>query len=135
MFARGSPGSYPRLGRGSVLQFGVDTHKATLSVAAVDAVGRVVAEAVFANDPAGHQQLRCWAAELGAQRCIGVEGSGAWGYGLAAALVAAGERVVEVPAVWPSANGGAPAGPARATPATPSGSRWRPYATPSGSGR
>jgi transposase len=98
MFARGPPGSYPRLGRESVLQFGVDTHKATLSVAAVDAVGRVVAEAQFANDPAGHQALRCWALPLGPERCIGVEGSGAWGYGLAAALVAAGERVVEVPA-------------------------------------
>jgi transposase len=82
-----------------VLQFGVDTHKATLSVAAVDTVGRVQAEAAFANDRPGHQALWRWATALEAQeRCFGVEGSGGWGHALAVALVGCGERVVEVPA-------------------------------------
>lgn len=33
---------------------GVDTHKATLAACAVDPLGTPIAEATFANDPAGH---------------------------------------------------------------------------------
>jgi hypothetical protein len=33
---------------------GVDTHKATLAACAIDELGRVVGEATFGNDPAGH---------------------------------------------------------------------------------
>ena len=88
----------PLAREGLVAQFGVDTHKATLSVAAVDSVGRVTSEAVFANDPAGHRALLSWAAAVDCERGFGVEGSGGWGHPLAVSLVAAGERVLEVPA-------------------------------------
>ena len=79
------------------MQFGVDTHKATLAVAAIDELGRLVAEQEFANTVAGHAALLAWAGALSAERAFGVESSGSWGYALASTLIGAGERVVDVP--------------------------------------
>jgi len=80
------------------VQFGIDTHKASLAIAAVDEVGRPLAQAEFANDPAGHRALRGWASARAAERCFAIEGAGGYGFALAALLLGAGERVLEVPA-------------------------------------
>jgi transposase len=80
------------------VQFGIDTHKATLAIAAVDALGRPLAEAEFDNDPAGHRALHGWAAALADERCFAIEGAGAYGYPLSVQLLQRGEAVLEVPA-------------------------------------
>ena len=78
--------------------FGVDSHKATLSICAVDPLGRKQAEGEFPNDPAGHRALLVWARRRAPEeRSFGIEGSGSYGYGLGRALLAAGETVLEVP--------------------------------------
>ena len=78
--------------------FGIDSHKASLAVAAVDELGRRLAGAQFPNDPAGHRALLAWARELGpAGRRFGIESSGHYAYALARALLGAGEQVLEVP--------------------------------------
>jgi transposase len=76
---------------------GVDTHKATLAACAVDAVGAVVAEATFPNDPAGFAELRDWLVELGEVDRVGLEGSAGFGAAAARFLLAAGIAAVEVP--------------------------------------
>jgi transposase len=78
--------------------FGIDSHKRSLCVCAVDELGRERAAGEFANDPAGHRALARWAAgvEPGG-RCFGIEGTGHHAYALARVLVASGERVLEVP--------------------------------------
>jgi transposase len=76
---------------------GVDAHKQTLAAAAVDSVGRVIVEAEFRNDAAGHKRFVAWAQQQPGARVIGIEGSGSYGAGLARRLLAAGEDVREVP--------------------------------------
>ena len=76
---------------------GVDAHKGTLAAAAVDTIGRVLGEAQFANDAAGHKRFVAWARSQPGARRIGIEGSGSYGAGLARVLLAAGEDVREVP--------------------------------------
>jgi hypothetical protein len=44
---------------------GVDAHKATLEVAALDAVGRLLSGRRFSNDPTGHRGLQSWITSLG----------------------------------------------------------------------
>jgi transposase len=78
--------------------FGVDSHKASLSVCAIDPLGRKTAEAEFPNSPAGHRRLLAWArAQSPSERRFGIEGSGSYAYVLARALLASDELVVEVP--------------------------------------
>ena len=76
---------------------GIDTHKRTLAACIVDQVGRQRSGRSFANTPEGHAQLAAWVRELRTER-IGIEGSGSYGFVLAQTLLAAGERVVDVPA-------------------------------------
>jgi len=77
---------------------GIDAHKASLVACAVDQLGRQLAGAGFPNDPAGHQALLAWAAELAPEgRRFGLESSGHLAYALARTLLDAGEAVVEVP--------------------------------------
>lgn len=80
-----------------MLSIGIDTHKASLAVSAVDELGRQVAGRTIANDPAGHAALLRWAGRLGPERRFGIEGAGSFGFALAQALLAAGEAVVDVP--------------------------------------
>jgi len=75
---------------------GIDTHKATLAACCVDEVGTAVAEATFANHPAGFEALRRWLIEHGVSR-IGLEGSGGYGAAAARFLLAASMAAVEVP--------------------------------------
>lgn len=58
---------------------GIDTHKATLAACCVDELGTPVSERTFDNDPAGHRALLDWAAQVGHDTVIGIEGSASFG--------------------------------------------------------
>lgn len=75
---------------------GVDTHLDTNVAAALDDVGGLLGVEEFATDAAGHRRLLAWLETFGAVSCVGVEGTGSYGVGLARSLRAAGVRVVEV---------------------------------------
>jgi transposase len=75
---------------------GVDTHADTHVAVLVDPVGRVLATTSIETTAAGYGQLVKWARGHGELRRAGVEGTGAYGAGLARALVAAGVEVHEV---------------------------------------
>jgi transposase len=76
---------------------GVDTHRDTLTAAAVTAVGGLLGELVVAADAAGYQRLLDFArARMPGRRCFAVEGAGSYGAGLTRLLVERGEWVVEV---------------------------------------
>ena len=66
-----------------MVTIGIDTHKATLAVCAVDEVGREIAVTTLANDPRGHRGILAWAVSLGPDRRFGIEGSGSFGAALA----------------------------------------------------
>ena len=76
---------------------GVDPHKGSLAVAAVDPLGRVRDTGEFSNDPRGHRALLRWVRERGPDRVIGIECSLSYGASLSRFLLAAGEDVREVP--------------------------------------
>ena len=80
----------------AVVTVGVDTHSDTHHAAVIDAVGRPLADAGFPTTPAGYRQLLAWAQGHGAVAGFGVEGTGAYGAGLARHLRAAGQVVIEV---------------------------------------
>jgi transposase len=76
---------------------GVDTHRDTLTAAAVTAVGGLLGQATVAADAAGYQRLLDFArAHVPGRRCFAVEGAGSYGAGLTRLLVDRGEWVVEV---------------------------------------
>jgi transposase len=77
---------------------GIDSHKSSLAVAVLDDLGRALGAREFGNDPDGHEALRLWVREQGAERVIGVEGSGNYGASLTQYLLEEGEDVREVPA-------------------------------------
>jgi transposase len=77
---------------------GIDSHKETLAVAAIDGLGRIAAAREFGNNARGHRRLLRWVQARGDDRIIGIEGSGAYGAGAARHLMSAGEDVREVPA-------------------------------------
>jgi transposase len=80
-----------------MITFGIDTHKGTLAVSAIDDTGREVGARTFPNTVRGHGALVAWAGAIGSLRRFGIEGSGSYGAALARLLVATGESVVEVP--------------------------------------
>jgi transposase len=80
----------------SVVVIGVDTHKHTHTAAAVTTTGAVLDQVTFPADGRGYRQLMTFAARHGEHRLWAVEGTGTYGAGLTAALVARHERVVEV---------------------------------------
>ena len=82
-----------------MLAVGVDTHKESLAACTVNEIGRVVAEAMFANDRRGHQRLQSWLTELPAPRRIGLEGAANFGAVVARLLLEANEDVREVPSI------------------------------------
>jgi transposase len=76
---------------------GVDPHKTSLAVAAVDeAAGELLERASFPQDHVGLRSLERWAKRFPERRWA-VENSGGLGRHLAGRLVAAGESVVDVP--------------------------------------
>jgi transposase len=76
---------------------GVDPHKASLAVAAIDeATGELLERVSFPQDRAGLRSLERWA-ERFPERRWAVENSGGLGRHLAVRLAAAGESVVDVP--------------------------------------
>ena len=75
---------------------GVDTHRDVHVAAAVDAAGALLGTASFPADGAGYEELAAWLGSWGRPRCVGVEGTGSYGAGLARRLAAAGISVVEV---------------------------------------
>jgi len=75
---------------------GVDTHRDTHVGAALDGLGRVLATASFPATTGGYQSLLAWLEGFGPVARVGVEGTGAWGAGLARYLTAAGIKVIEV---------------------------------------
>ncbi len=76
---------------------GVDTHAATHHAAVIDLHGRLLDHAEFAATPAGYAQLLAWMRRRGRLQSIGVEGTGAYGAGLARHLHEHGVAVLEVP--------------------------------------
>jgi transposase len=76
---------------------GVDSHKATLEVAALDAVGRHLATKRFRNDPRGLDEIVAWVGSFPAKRVVGIECSATFGAALARHLLRSGEDVREVP--------------------------------------
>ena len=82
--------------RGRRVIGGVDTHKDVHVAAAVDEMGRILGTAQFPTTPRGHRALLGWLARFGVVVRVGVEGTGAYGAGLARSLAKAGVDVVEV---------------------------------------
>ena len=77
---------------------GVDTHRDTLTAAAVTAIGGLLADATASTDAAGYRQLLGFAtSHLPGRRCWAIEGAGSFGAGLATFLLDQGEQVIEVP--------------------------------------
>lgn len=62
---------------------GVDTHGETHHGAVVDEIGRELGDAEFAATPAGYRALLAWMRGFGDLQRVGVEGTGAYGAGLA----------------------------------------------------
>jgi transposase len=75
---------------------GVDTHLDVHVAAAVDASGGVLGVESFPTTPAGYAQLHDWLAGFGDLVRVGVEGTGAYGAGLARSLRRHGLEVIEV---------------------------------------
>src|SRR5215207_5222844 len=75
---------------------GVDPHKGSVAVAAVDEVGELVERASFPQNRAGLRALERWAKRFPERRWA-MENAGGLGRHLAGRLVAAGECVVNVP--------------------------------------
>jgi transposase len=79
-----------------VVTGGIDTHADTHVAAALDQRGRLLGTRSFPSTPAGHRDLMVWLASFGTIDTVGVEGTGAWGAGIARHLATEGVRVVEV---------------------------------------
>jgi transposase len=75
---------------------GVDTHLDVHVVAAVDANGGVLGVESFPTTPAGYADLHDWLCGFGELTRVGVEGTGAYGAGLARSLRRLGLEVIEV---------------------------------------
>ena len=74
---------------------GVDTHKHTHTAAAVASSGAVIEHLTVPADPKGYRRLVAFGHRHGAALWA-IEGTGSFGAGLTALLLANGERVVEV---------------------------------------
>jgi transposase len=75
---------------------GVDTHKDTHYAAVIDRTGRMLGDQQFPATTDGYRTLLAWLRTFGRVVKIGVEGTGAYGAGLARYLTAAGISVIEV---------------------------------------
>jgi len=75
---------------------GVDTHQDTHTAVVVDQAGRMLGHRTFPTTEAGYRQLLAWLGGFGTLQVVGVEGTGAYGAGLARYLMAQGQAAVEV---------------------------------------
>ena len=75
---------------------GVDTHLDTHHAAVIDETGRVLGDAQFAATAAGYRRLLGWLRGFGRLTAVGVEGTGAYGAGVARYLTSQQVPVVEV---------------------------------------
>jgi transposase len=76
---------------------GVDTHGCTHHVAVIDVLGRPLGDRQFPTSPVGYGELLAWLRSHGAEVArVGVEGTGAYGAGLARYLRGQGVQLVEV---------------------------------------
>lgn len=75
---------------------GIDTHADENVAALLDRQGRLLGTGSFPTTTSGHQRLERWALEFGPIDAAGIEGTGAWGAGIARHLAAQGYAVVEV---------------------------------------
>lgn len=88
---------WAKAGGGSVaVVAGIDTHAETHTVAVLDQVGVLLGHAQFPASPAGYGQALAWIGGYGRLGRVGVEGTGCYGVGVTARLLAAGVEVVEV---------------------------------------
>jgi transposase len=76
---------------------GVDTHAAMHCAVVLERTGRLLATREFDAGARGYSALLTWARRFGTLEAVGVEGTGAYGAGLARHLVAEGLKVLEVP--------------------------------------
>lgn len=76
---------------------GVDTHAAMHCAAALDVQGRLLGNAQFRATEDGYRDLIGWLRSHGTVQSVGVEGTGAYGAGLARVLHANDVEVLEVP--------------------------------------
>jgi transposase len=90
-----------------VMVLGVDVHKGSHTVVAVDEAGRKLGEKTVRATDAGHRQVLRWARQLAGERRWAVEDCRHVSGRLERALLAAGEAVVRVP---PKLMAGARAG-------------------------
>jgi transposase len=75
---------------------GVDTHLDVHVAAVLDPIGGVLAVESFAATPGGYRAMLEWLGAFGTVAKVGVEGTGAYGAGVARFLRRAGIEVVEV---------------------------------------
>ena len=75
---------------------GVDTHKDTHTAAAIDSAGRPLGAEQFEATAAGYRKLLAWLHSFGTLVLVGVEGTGAYGAGLARYLHEKDVSVVEI---------------------------------------
>jgi transposase len=75
---------------------GVDTHLDVHVAAALDPLGRLIGTESFTTDAKGYRELLAWLRSFGVVTKVGVEGTGAYGAGLARFLRRQGVHVVEV---------------------------------------
>lgn len=76
---------------------GVDTHTAKHCAAVVDRQGRLLGVREFDANESGYRKLASWMRSHGQLQRVGVEGTGAYGAGLARHLRVLGLEVLEVP--------------------------------------
>jgi transposase len=82
--------------QGCRVTIGIDTHRDSHVAAALDGQGRLLATRSFPTTRAGHRSLERWATNFGVVDAFGIEGTGAWGAGLARYLTERGHCVLEV---------------------------------------
>jgi transposase len=75
---------------------GVDTHLDAHVAAALEPIGGVLGVESFEASPAGYRKLFEWLSSFGSVTRVGVEGTGAYGAGLARFLRSEGVEVIEV---------------------------------------
>jgi transposase len=80
----------------SVVTGGVDTHKDVHVAAVIDEIGKILGTKSFPTTRAGYHQLLAWMGSFGKLAKVGVEGTGAYGAGLARHLGKEGVEVLEV---------------------------------------
>lgn len=75
---------------------GVDSHRDTIHVAVITALGQPVADQEFPTTTAGYRRAVAWLIEHGPLQAVGIEGTSSYGVEIAAAVTTAGIYVVEV---------------------------------------